>query len=176
MTTQITTVMTAHSLVRGPVIGEGPDGQLKVAAILREAMGRETKGSDLSAEMVIRLSCGHYRKLAHNDPTQSSAEFWCNECDGMRNFDSANRDDSVWWDAYRINYPGASNPSGVARTLYQAIITVREAGYNPKDHAGIRAIAGQLNFLLGLSLGPEFGDLDAIKANAKRLDIYVEGL
>jgi hypothetical protein len=74
-------------------------------------------------------------------------------------------EDQAWRDAYYIADVGASNPKGVARTMEAHINTVGA------DHPAVRAIAGHLEFLQGHGIGPEFDDLAAVKANARRLGI-----
>lgn len=56
-----------------------------------------------------------------------------------------------FWDAKHIVDPGASNPSGVARSLVQAIAECRDNGVNERTDPAVRLIAYQLAHLLGLS-------------------------
>jgi hypothetical protein len=77
-------------------------------------------------------------------------------------------EDGAWSDAYHISYIGASNPTGVRRTW-----SLRAARLGD-DHHAVRAIKGHLDFLEGRGIGPEFDDLDAVKANARRLGIEDE--
>ena len=74
-------------------------------------------------------------------------------------------EDQAWRDAYYIADVGASNPRGVERTLTET------SGRVGSDHPAVRAIRGHLEFLRGESLGPSFGDLDAVRVNARRLGI-----
>jgi hypothetical protein len=83
-------------------------------------------------------------------------------------------EDRAWTDAYRINVPGAANPAAVAHTLAEdlAMLTRHLGTRAASRHPAILTIYGQLAFLLGKSLGPEFTELDAMTENAKRLGIY----
>jgi hypothetical protein len=70
--------------------------------------------------------------------------------------------DELYEQAYNIAVIGASNPIGVAGTLHEAMLFLSRKGFDHSDirnSTPIRAIAAQLNFLLGQGLGPEESDL-----------------
>lgn len=82
-------------------------------------------------------------------------------------------EDQAWRDAYRINWPGASNPAAVASTLHRntsaliPLIGTDEA----RKHPALRAIAGHLAFLYGQGAGASVALLDEVEVNAVRLGI-----
>lgn len=67
------------------------------------------------------------------------------------------RQHDVWNDAYLIAWIGACNKFAVSQILKR-----HEAMYGA-DHQAVRAIRGHLEFLEGISLGPEMDDLRAVK-------------
>lgn len=65
-------------------------------------------------------------------------------------------------DAYYIAVVGASNPSGVALALHEAIVEAKRENGDPRTDVAVTAIAGHLEFLLGRGLGPQSAVLDAV--------------
>lgn len=82
-------------------------------------------------------------------------------------------EDQAWRDAYRINFPGASNPAAVASTLAKnSSALVHLIGTDGvRKHPALRAIAGQLAFLYGQGAGAEVALLDQVEVNAVRLGV-----
>jgi hypothetical protein len=82
-------------------------------------------------------------------------------------------EDQAWADAYRVNFPGASNPVAVASALARnSAALLHEIGTDGiREHPALRAIAGHLAFLYGYSLGAEVYLLDETEINAVRLGI-----
>lgn len=88
-------------------------------------------------------------------------------------------EDQAWKDAYEINWVGACNPVAVAsRLAHHSAALMRELHNTTaiKQHHALRAIAGQLAFLYGLSLGPSEETLDVVKVNAERIGCTLKGL
>jgi hypothetical protein len=82
--------------------------------------------------------------------------------------------DQAWTDAYRISVPGAVNAAAVAATLGRniAALTRHLGTREAARHPSLRCILGQLTYLMGTTLGPEFEEIDQLIENAKRLGIY----
>lgn len=82
-------------------------------------------------------------------------------------------EDQAWKDAYRINFPGASNPSAVASTLAKntSALTPLIGTRGARKHPALQAIAGHLAFLFGQGPGAEVKLLDQVEVNAVRLGV-----
>jgi hypothetical protein len=88
-------------------------------------------------------------------------------------------EDQAWKDAYEINWVGACNPVAVASVLARhssALMREMHDTAGVRQHHALRAIAGQLAYLYGLSLGPSEETLDAVKANAERIGCLIPDL
>lgn len=68
--------------------------------------------------------------------------------------------------AYYIAWAGASNPSGVALALHEAITEAKRDGACPRQDAAVTAIAGHLEYLLGRGLGPDVRVFDTLRENS----------
>lgn len=71
----------------------------------------------------------------------------------------SNAERQAYHDAYGIACVGASNPAGVALTIHKTLAALYRDGYDTKRAAyfePVQAMVGQLAYLTGLSLGPEF--------------------
>jgi hypothetical protein len=88
-------------------------------------------------------------------------------------------EDQAWKDAYLMNWVGASNPVAVARKLADHTSALMRELHDTRAvcaHPALRAMVGQLAFLMGESLGPADTTLDAVKANAERIGCVLEHL
>jgi hypothetical protein len=76
----------------------------------------------------------------------------------------------IWWDAYRIADPGASNPVAVAGTLAAASgALLRNISQDDvKKHPALRVMAGQLAYLYGVGKdGPSSADMNEVDQKFK---------
>lgn len=87
-------------------------------------------------------------------------------------------EDQAYRDAYRICWPGASNPGAVAATLakHSAALThsLRDTRA-VRDHPALQAIAAQLALLYGITaLGPPEGVYEAVRQRAAALGLVTQ--
>jgi len=79
----------------------------------------------------------------------------------------------VYRDAYAVGWVGASNPVAVARTVGDIADRLSEVGFDHADlkqHPAFRVVVGHLAYLLGMGLGPDVSDLDAVRATVEAWD------
>ena len=77
----------------------------------------------------------------------------------------------IWWDAWHIADPGASNPVAIASTLAAASgALLHEIGTDAvRRHPALRVMAGQLSYLYDVdNLGPSGEDLDEVQKEFRR--------
>jgi hypothetical protein len=84
-------------------------------------------------------------------------------------------EDQAYWDAYRICWPGASNPGAVAATLSRHSVALTRSLRSTqavRDHPALRAIAAQLALLHGITaLGPPEGVYEAVERRVAALGL-----
>lgn len=84
-------------------------------------------------------------------------------------------EDQAYWDAYRICWPGASNPGAVAAALARnsaALTSSLRSTQAVRDHPALRAIAAQLALLHGITaLGPPEGVYEAVERRVAALGL-----
>ena len=79
----------------------------------------------------------------------------------------------IYRDAYAVGWVGASNPVAVARTVSEIADRLSDIGFDHADlkqHPAFRVVVGQLAYLLGMSLGPDVSDLNAVRATVEAWD------
>lgn len=83
--------------------------------------------------------------------------------------DELSPEDQAWAAAYHIAWVGASNQSGIEKSIEEHSKTVGD------DHPAVIAMTRHLMFLRGDGLGPSMVMLGRVRQNAIRLGLISEG-